>query len=146
VHCCRDILKVIWSGIAIFSGNISSILWLIISGPNTLLGYHNVLLYHHWCSNYFIYFYIYIGYCTICFLIEDLRGHDRMIIEFLTTCAIRFPPLIKLTAMIYRWTGLYMTGNVVVYGVLGSWCLTPLSTIFQLHVHVQTVYHGRQFY
>ena len=45
-----------------------------------------------------------------------------------------------------RRTGLYMTGNVVVYGVLGSWCLTPLSTIFQLHVHVQTVYHGRQFY
>jgi hypothetical protein len=28
-----------------------------------------------------------------------------------------------------RRTGLYMTGNVVVYGVLGSWCLTPLSTI-----------------
>jgi hypothetical protein len=39
LHCRRDLLKIIWRGAAIFSGQIFNLLWLIISGPDALLGF-----------------------------------------------------------------------------------------------------------
>jgi hypothetical protein len=36
--CCKDLLNIIRRGFAIFSGEILSILWLILSGPVALFG------------------------------------------------------------------------------------------------------------